>query len=59
MSRADEDRRVDKFIEDAETQLVFLKDETQSFAYLNVQINLELLKELRWQRRRRGHAGGG
>ena len=53
MSRAEEDRRVEAVIQETEAQLEFLKDDTPSLVYRSAQLQLEILKELRWQRRSR------
>ena len=47
---AEEDQRVDSFILDVEAQLEYLQDETRSLSYLGVQLQLEILKEMRRRR---------
>ena len=42
-----EDQRVEALILESERQLAYLADETQSLLYLLVQVNLEILRELR------------
>ena len=44
------DERVEEFMLDVESQLSYLKDETRSLVYIGVQLQLEVLRELRHQR---------
>ena len=45
-----EDERVEAVIVEIEQGLVYLKDETPTLLYLAVQVQLEVLRELRRQR---------
>lgn len=46
-----EDERVEEFIRGVEEKLVYLEDDTRTLTFMSVQLQLEILRELR---RRRG-----
>ena len=56
LTQRQEDERVEAFIEKAEEAMTYLEDETRSLGYLQVQLLLEVLKELRTQRLKGGHS---
>lgn len=44
------DERVERILHDVEGELTLLRDETPSLAYRSLQIQVEILRELRTQR---------